>query len=759
MIRPLPAAAVPKAAGDRTMTTSKHRLRTVVTSRRLRFAAITLIGLALAYQFIYPLLFDAYVGKTNALLTYASSQTLTEPQFEALARDLSREARYAKAAAIIDTDQPPLARQLKIELLMNTQSLIRDTQPRHIDYFRDAGIRRYEGPHTCLGCHASMTVRGPDGHRRTVDTLDNLVNTVHFKFQSDSGGFSTYGYDGRQVNADGSRKIPVGKIDRACGIPGSFTWTGWAALVASRPAAALGAVEPRSEGCGQCHIGGNYQPATEKMMPIGDVPDDAKDGIDCLICHATEYDMNQRHVIRDAHGQRWNQDRRMRAALSVGPIRSDHCLRCHQHNMGGDAYLHNQAAQALGTENRRILHRGAKRGNPFSPQDDVHAAAKVQCTDCHVPEGHRIPRGRLGVDLVANDLPGQEVSCQTCHTRAPHNKSQYQALLNGHVARLACETCHIKDLQENNVVLRDWVHPTWNAEEGIFEPTDIYRSGAPGKGFTFLWFNGNGTFLANALGNNPAGTTDYDPLMQQMARITDPEVIAAVRAAALKLKETYPDIEVESYVKTATEPLSQLSPALLERRRQMIDRNLRAPMNAGASRIYPFKLFNAMMYEDMGNQGPFGAMILPFDYPVYYETGDAQAAVAQAVRDPIIQRMYQTPFKLYMMDEFMSYFGVTGGWQTNYPLVDGKLVNVEPHWMRQMGTLMVNHGIQSRGRECRDCHAPDGIMDFKGLGYTPERVAELERLDQLETPPRSDTGAAEPASAGSVSSTVEPPPE
>jgi hypothetical protein len=31
----------------------------------------------------------------------------------------------------------------------------------------------------------------------------------------------------------------VGKIDRACGIPGSFSWTGWAALVESaRPEAA-----------------------------------------------------------------------------------------------------------------------------------------------------------------------------------------------------------------------------------------------------------------------------------------------------------------------------------------------------------------------------------------------------------------------------------------------------------------------------------------------------------------------------------------
>ncbi|MGQ9659322.1 MAG: cytochrome c3 family protein [Thermochromatium sp.] len=696
------------------------------TKRRLIIGAGVLLLLALVFRVLYPVAFEAYVGKTNAPLVYESSRRLTEAEFEALARSLSEESRRRKAESIVSANQDPFARQVKIEMLMNTESFIRDSQPRHIKYFRKAGIRQYEGPKTCLTCHATIEVAHPDGTRSTVNTLDDLVNSVHFKFQSDSGGFSTYGYDGRQVNA-GLRKIPVGKINRACGIPGSFSWTGWAALIASRPEhVEAGEVVLRSEGCGQCHIGGNYQPATEKMMPIGDVPRTAKEGIDCLICHATSYDMNQRIVIRDEHGLRWGQDRSLRAALTVGPISSETCLRCHQHNMGGDTYAHNVAAQALGDRHQRILHRGAKRGNPFSPESDVHAAAGIQCTDCHRPEGHKIPRGRMGVDLVANDLPGKEVSCETCHTQAPHNNSQDKALLNGHIARLACETCHIPRLEDTNVVLRDWVHPTWNPEEGIWEPTDVYRSGEPGKGLIYLWFNGKGTFLANALGNNPNGSDSYDPLMQQIARITDPEVIAAVRAKAIELKARYPDIDVERYVRMATDPLSQLSPQLLERRRAMIQSNLRAVMNEGQSRIYPFKLFNAMMYEDLANQGPFGAMILPFDYNVYYETGDTQAAVKRAIQDPIVRRMYQEPFKRYIMDEFMAYFGVSGGWKTSYPLVDGQLVNVEPRWMRQMGTLMVNHGIQRRGHDCADCHAPNGLMDFEQLGYPPERVAELQ---------------------------------
>ncbi|MBK1644195.1 nitrite reductase [Thiocapsa imhoffii] len=699
--------------------------------RRLAIAVAILLFVLLAfYKFVYPVVFDAYIGKSNAPLTYESSQPLTPAQFDALAEELSQEARRTAAEAIVSETDNAFARLVKVEMLMNTPSFIREHEPTHLKYFREAGILQYEGPKTCLQCHATIQVQHHDGRLSRVDTLDDLVNSVHFKLQSDTGsGFSTVGYDGRLVNAEGSRPIPVGKINRACGIPGSFSWTGWAALIESRPEAAHGEIELRSEGCGQCHIGGNYQPASEKMMPIGDVPDVAKEGIDCLICHSGEYDMNQRYVIQDRVGLRWNQDRSLRAALTVGRVTTRNCLNCHQHNMGGDAYLHNEAAQALGDRHRRLLHSGAKRGNPFSPEDDVHAAAGLQCTDCHVPEGHKIPRGRMGVDLVANDLPDVEVSCVMCHTMAPHNRSEHRALLNGHLDRLACETCHITELQDQNVVLRDWVHPTWDAEEGIFTPTDVYRSGEVNKGFTFMWFNGNGTFLANALGNHPDGSDEYDPLMQQLAKIDDPEVIAAVRDKAIELQATYPDIDVDAYVRAATDPLSQLTPEQLAQRRAMIDENLREHMNEGTSKIYPFKLFNAMMYEDLGNQGPFGAMILPFDYKSYYETGDAAASVKQAIQDPIVQRMYQTPFKLYMMDEFMAYFGVADGWQTNYPLVEGELRGVEPRWMRQMGSLMVNHGIQPQGRDCIECHAPNGILDYRALGYSEERAAELEDLD------------------------------
>ncbi|MBF0370656.1 MAG: cytochrome c3 family protein [Magnetococcales bacterium] len=697
-------------------------------------STVTFLGVIFAY-WGYPLFFESYTGVVNRPLTYDSSEVLSEAEFEALAESLTHQHRREQALKITDSETDPFARRVKVEMLMKTRSFISASPYPHIDYFRKAGIRQYKGPETCLQCHETMEVAGPDGKVKTVNTLDDIIESVHFKFQQTASGFSTYGYDGREVNAPGTRPIPVGKIDRACGVPGSFSWTGWADLVKTKPHHLGGEeIELRSEGCGQCHIGGGYHPATEKMMPMGDVPKEVKNGVDCLICHAPDYDMNYRYVIEDEGGMRWNQDRTLKTALTVGQPNNRTCLSCHQHNMGGDLEKdlpEGSAPDNLGYKHPRLLHPGSKRGNSITADNDVHAAAGLTCTDCHIPTGHKIPRGTKGVDLVANDIPGQEVACENCHTAAPHVKAENRAILNGHIDRLACETCHITHLRDDNVVLRDWVHPVWNEEEGAYTFVDVYQSGEVNKGFKFLWFNGNGTFLANALGNNPLGGDRYDPLMNQMVKIDDPEALAEIRAAAVKLKEHYPELDVDQYVKEATDPLSALTPEMLAKRKQMIQDNIRPLMDQGKSRIYPFKIFNAIMFEDMSNQGAFGAMILPFDYPTYYETGDPKASMKEAIQNPIVKRMYEAPFKAYMMDEFMNYFGVDE-WSNEYPIKeDGTLQNIETHWMRQMGTLMINHGIEKDGRQCEECHSADGILDFEALGYPEERIQDLQNLREL----------------------------
>lgn len=603
---------------------------------------------------------------------------VSDDQFERLAKGLL-DANRAYASVDPRPQNAAVYQEVVKQLSGNVPTFYRRAGLSHIEYFRRAGIREYRGPETCLGCHATMRVRDGRGGYTTVDTRANIESGIHVALNTFSG-FNTYGFNGQLV-----RGIPMGKIDRACGIPGSFTWTGWATLVHTKTG------RTRSDGCGQCHAGGQYGPFTGTMFP-GYTPVASEfASVDCLVCHSSAYDMDQKYVVQDPNGRyRWNQDRSMRAAMAVGRPTSDDCLRCHEHNHGGDMWRGNLAAQHLGYRNQRLLHPGAKRGTP-TRDADVHYRAGLQCLDCHESHGHLIARGTRGTDLVSNDLPGVEVSCERCHSASPHVQNRTtRAFLNAHTDKLACETCHIAHLTDDNVVLRDWSQPVYDSAEGIWLYRDVLRSGKPGEAIVYRWHNGNGTFMAGALGDNPNGLGLY-------------------RAFTTTPDSAFTAFDYATYYENTFRPIARM----------------------GRSRLAPFKRFNARMYEDLGNQGPFGGMLLPFDYNVYYETGNSRAAVLRAVDDPIIKLMYGSVFKWYMMDAFMHYMGIQKGWTIPF---SGR---VAARWMRQDATLMINHSITKDALECRSCHAPrgQGVMPFEDLGYPPERVRDLRNLEELRMIP------------------------
>lgn len=677
-------------------------------------AVISILMLTLFGNDLYGVLFRLYTSDKTAVIHFDNAVALTETEFETLAMRMETEAMAGKSAASPEETKDPSLKRERERLRAKKKSSRKEGYS-HIGYFRDAGIRQYEGPKTCLRCHESMKVKYPGDEIKEVDTRVDVMTSAHFQLFKMDKGFSTVGYDGRQVNEKG-RKIPVGKIDRACGIPGSFTWTGWATLAEATPT--HGEPFTMSEGCGQCHIGGMYGPPSDLMMPLSVNDENRWNAVDCLICHSGTYDMNQRVVVKDDVGFRWNQDRSMKSAMGIARPTADTCLRCHQHNLGGDTYENNAGAKATGTKNPRILHAWTKRGTPFHPKHDVHSKAGLQCLDCHQPLGHKIPRGKDGVDLVSNDLPETEVSCLKCHSNAPHVRNrETRAMLNGHTERVACQTCHITRLQKNSVVLMDWVNPIFHEEEGIWTPNPMLVSNDVRVTAGYLWYNGIGTFLANALGDNPTEPENYDVYDPLMMNLTQYNKV--------------PGLKIEGGGVEGNDFLSQLSPEMREKRRQMVDDNIRPYQKKGKSKIYPFHLFNAIMYEDMNNQGPFGAMILPFDYTTYFETGDPKKSMETAMGHPMVKRMYQYPFKAYMMDEFMRYFGITEGWKTDYPLDPDYSGKVEPHWMRQMGSIALNHGISDRGWACSVCHTTEGgLLDFRALGYTERRARQLQTLPE-----------------------------
>ncbi len=139
-----------------------------------------------------------------------------------------------------------------------------------------------------------------------------------------------------------------------------------------------------AQSCNGCHIGAYWNPS--------------KPAADCKACHA-----------------------------SADPVAGDQptvakCMGCHKKDT-------------------------AKRGDLFTAEQDVHIAAGMICQDCHlkVSDGmsdHQFLKG-TAMDTTESTMEGT-MSCTTaCHSEQPHIAGTRNGpVLDKHVAKVACETCH-----------------------------------------------------------------------------------------------------------------------------------------------------------------------------------------------------------------------------------------------------------------------------------------------------------------------------
>lgn len=556
----------------------------------------------------------------------------------------------------------------------------------HIDKFRAAGIRSYEGPKTCLTCHQTVQLGDiHSGKTKSVDLMDNLLSSVHYRFFTMKHD-NVYGFNGELAD-----DFPMGKIDRPCPKPGSFAFTAWAELVVNEYGDTL------SEGCGQCHIGGQYQAPLGEIMPGYRTLDAEKDAIDCLICHAVDYDMNEKQVVSDDGRLRWGQDRSLSAALTAINPTSQNCLRCHQHNFGGDIYIdeadpsYMQSMLNTGHERPRVLHPGSKRGTPFSPSWDVHAAAGLDCIDCHVTEGHLIAKGRHTTTMMTNDLPDVEVGCEKCHSAEPHTQNADIAdFLNMHTETVACVTCHIPSLQEDNATRRDFATPEFEEGPGVYVYTDVEKLTQGRGAIKFRWWNGDATFLGNPIGDNPNGENLY--------RFYKPE----------NVWPEFEDFDYEGWYEAVMRPIAQKKP----------------------SKLYAMKVFNGRQHIDLGNITPFGGMYVPYNLPDYYLHGNPTEAGALEEQKSMMGMMYGWMFKVYLMDKFMSFMDADGWNTAPYDqLVQGE--GMEARWIPMDASMEISHAIRKQGLSCGDCHSENGPFSWTELGYS-EDDAEMYSVNPLE---------------------------
>jgi len=551
----------------------------------------------------------------------------------------------------------------------------------HIERFREAGILAYEGPPTCLGCHEEIKLKSLMGGEMSVDLMDNVTDSVHYRFFSKAHP-NVYGFNGKLAD-----NFPMGKVNRPCPKPGSFAMTAWAELVVTQAGDTL------SEGCGQCHIGGQYQAPLGEIMPLYKTRSSEKNAIDCLICHAAVYDMNRKQVVTDPNGRhRWDQDRSLTAALSVVTPTAEACLRCHQHNFGGDIYIDPAGPEFMdsqrnpGHQRPRVMHPGSKRGTPFSPSWDVHAAAGLSCLDCHATRGHFIAKGTHTTTMMANDLPEVEVSCLDCHDEPHDSADEIGQALNDHLDSVACQTCHIPSLHPDNVTRRDFSETEFEADPGIHIYHDSVKENEPGRGIAYVWWNGDATFLGNPIGDNPNGAGLYN---------------------FYDAKERWPQFADFDYAGWFEEVMRPIARA------------------GRPSKIHPMKRFNGRQHIDLQNIGPFGGMLVPYNLPAYYRFGSPDPAARVEMDRRLMRLLYARMFNFYMLDRFMSYMAVDS-WNT-HSYVDvraGK--KVEPRWLPTDAMMEINHAIRLDGAlTCDNCHGPSGVMDWRALGYTREEFDKL----------------------------------
>ncbi len=234
------------------------------------------------------------------------------------------------------------------------------------------------------------------------------------------------------------------------------------------------------EACGKCHAGYGW---TRTNYDFG-----KKENVDCLVCHAQKGNYSRSNYDCDVDMksmEKGSMDLNL-AAKSVGKPSRRNCGYCHFFGGGGDAVKHAGLDSTLEkTTKKHDVHMGSK----------ASGGQDMACQDCHRPREHKI----AGASSMMAHYDSR-VACTDCHSgdRAPHKKSKNGAILNGHLAAVACETCHIPVFNKGQATKLSWkwsdVGKNLTAEEEFDKETFMKKKGSFTWGMNvvpvYAWYNG-----------------------------------------------------------------------------------------------------------------------------------------------------------------------------------------------------------------------------------------------------------------------------
>ncbi len=220
--------------------------------------------------------------------------------------------------------------------------------------------------------------------------------------------------------------------------------------------------------CGTCHIGRGLR------------PDDTADGlanIDCLVCHNAEYAASRIRLADGTMGVPNPTDQMVRNIQL--PARAN-CLGCHAKAGGGDGVKRGDLSLALSTNS--------------DPAFDIHMNVNgpdLKCQSCHEFQNHKVI-GK-GSDLRPTDDParGSEIRCARCHEGKNGPSGHKDSKINDHVARVACQTCHIPVYAKfPTETFRDWRrHHDGSPADNLSAPGHPYTEKAANLIPRYRWWN------------------------------------------------------------------------------------------------------------------------------------------------------------------------------------------------------------------------------------------------------------------------------
>ena len=208
------------------------------------------------------------------------------------------------------------------------------------------------------------------------------------------------------------------------------------------------------EACGSCHVGLGSQPVAADNPTQSQLAN-----IDCLICHQKEYKRTKVNgsFVPDTVNMTISLNEAVRTVHR--PVRAN-CLKCHAKAGGGDAVKRGDLALAS--------------ANTTDVQYDIHmsvSAGDLNCQECHIVRNHRI--AGKGSDLRPTDLD-MHIACSACHTNKAKSFGHSSANIGRHVARIACQTCHIpyyaKDANDSIATEATEIHRTWLSTSSLAVP-------------------------------------------------------------------------------------------------------------------------------------------------------------------------------------------------------------------------------------------------------------------------------------------------